>query len=484
MPSIGDLVVNLTANNRDFNKKMRSSQGTVKGFAESTAMSLAGTVAAFASTGAAVSAVRRQLEELDSVAKTSRKLGIDPVQLQRLQHAFELTGVAAKTGEVAMQRMTRRLADAAKGAGPAAKALQQMGLDARQLSQLSPDQALFRIADAFAEVDSQSERVKLAFSLFDSEGVALVNTLQDGSVALRQLTQDAADLGVGVSAEDLASIEAANDAWTRMSAKMDVVAAKATTALAPALEAAANSLANMEFSLKGIGKAQTLMTAIPGVGVLGLVAGMQKEDGGPTPATGDQISFKKIPGLGVDSGPQQDQNASAIAEAENAQMRYRDALRGVADEILVLRGVATETDLRLRDLAEAGVDEESLNRLQMEIDRRNELVRLAEEQADANREAERAAQVAAREKEIQEKQAKRDHLANKERELQDSQRKAGGGYQTAGLMQRGSVEALKTILGGDKRQKHLKVAEKQLAELKAIRKGQAQDDFVIQGAVA
>jgi hypothetical protein len=52
------------------------------------------------------------------------------------------------------------------------------------------------VADAFARVEDPAERVRLAFKLFDSEGVALVNLLSDGSSALEEMRERARDLGI------------------------------------------------------------------------------------------------------------------------------------------------------------------------------------------------------------------------------------------------------------------------------------------------
>ena len=52
------------------------------------------------------------------------------------------------------------------------------------------------VADAFARIEDPAERVRLAFKLFDSEGVALVNLLSDGSGALEEMRERARDLGI------------------------------------------------------------------------------------------------------------------------------------------------------------------------------------------------------------------------------------------------------------------------------------------------
>ena len=52
------------------------------------------------------------------------------------------------------------------------------------------------VGDAFTRIEDPAERVRLAFKLFDSEGVALVNLLQDGSGALEEMRERARSLGI------------------------------------------------------------------------------------------------------------------------------------------------------------------------------------------------------------------------------------------------------------------------------------------------
>ena len=174
MATLGDLVVNLGMNSQKFNRGMDNAKEKVskfKGFAKKSL--IAGIGAGVAAAGVIAAKTMGQMQPLDEMAKTADKLGIAANKMGGLQLAFEQTGVSANAGMVAMQRMTRRIADAANGAGPAAKALQELGLNANQLKALSPDQALNQIADAMKGVEGQSDKVRLAFSLFDSEGVGL-----------------------------------------------------------------------------------------------------------------------------------------------------------------------------------------------------------------------------------------------------------------------------------------------------------------------
>ena len=152
----------------------------------------------------------------DELAKTADKLGVTTEALAGLRHAAELTGVSTGTMDMAMQRFTRRAAEAAKGTGEAKGALRELGIDAESIVRLPLDEQMNVVAEAMSGVESQSDKVRLAMKLFDSEGVALVNTLGGGADALKAMTEEAEHLGLTLSRTDTAQMEAANDAITRL----------------------------------------------------------------------------------------------------------------------------------------------------------------------------------------------------------------------------------------------------------------------------
>ncbi len=135
---------------------------------------------------------------------------------------------------MALQRFVRRVAEAANGTGEAKDALAQMGIALRDQSghlRRSED-LLGEVADAFTRIEDPAERVRLAFKLFDSEGVALVNLLQDGSGALEEMRERARSLGI-VLDEHL--VRDAGRARDELDALSQVISANLTRA---ALEAA------------------------------------------------------------------------------------------------------------------------------------------------------------------------------------------------------------------------------------------------------
>lgn len=210
---------------------------------------------AFATAGAAATAamVKMRLSAIDNLAKTADKLGVTTEALAGLQHAAELTGVGTDTMNMALQRMTRRVAEAAVGTGEAKGALEELNINAAALAKLPLDQQMQVVADAMQGVEKQSDRVRLAMKLFDSEGVALVNTLAGGSDGLKQMAAEAEKLGISLSRVDAAQIEQANDNVTRAKGVFEGLANQVTVALSPAISELAANFYQTALDTEGFG---------------------------------------------------------------------------------------------------------------------------------------------------------------------------------------------------------------------------------------
>ncbi len=224
MVDLAKLVVRLEAQSSKLTSSLDKAERRSKRWERKTKKNILGVKSAFAGLGVGIAAIRftqfiaRTSKAADTLAKTSDKLGITTEALAGMRHAAELSGVASNTLDMAIQRMTRRLSEAAQGTGEAKGALKELGLEAKELAALSPDKAFKKIAGAMAEVTTQGDRVRLSFKLFDSEGVALVNTLKLGEAGLMAAAKEANALGLAISRTDAKKIEDANDAVTRLRA--------------------------------------------------------------------------------------------------------------------------------------------------------------------------------------------------------------------------------------------------------------------------
>ncbi len=201
-----------------------------------------GAAAVAAATAASAVIVRNSLKSIDALAKTSDKLGIAIADLQGLRKAAELSGVGVNTLDMGLQRMVRRVSEAAQGTGEAQDAIAELGLSAEDLARLAPDEQFKAIAGAMENVGEQTEKVRLAFKIFDSEGVSLVNTLAMGEQGLRDIRDEMDELGASITRIDAARIEEANNAMLRVATAAEGLSTQLTVELADSITAVANTM--------------------------------------------------------------------------------------------------------------------------------------------------------------------------------------------------------------------------------------------------
>lgn len=173
---------------------------TQKGI-RSVRRSLSSLNTAFASIGAGLSVAglaaftAQTARAVDDIGKLSAQLNISAESLSSFKFVAEQTGVEFRTLTTSFQRLGRRVAEAANGTGEARDALKELGLSARELNQLSIDDQFRAVARALGDVENANDRVRLAFKLFDSEGVALLRTINATGGSLEDLERRGRELG-------------------------------------------------------------------------------------------------------------------------------------------------------------------------------------------------------------------------------------------------------------------------------------------------
>ena len=151
--------------------------------------------------------VKRQSEYGASLVETSTRLGLTVEQLQLLRRTFEGEGVARQQSEIGIQRFARRLAEARvairRGQGETneyARAFRALGFQAEDFGRNTYD-ALLQSADGFAAIQNAQDRILGGFKVFDSEGVALINILQEGREEVERQIESYRRLGLTLNEE-------------------------------------------------------------------------------------------------------------------------------------------------------------------------------------------------------------------------------------------------------------------------------------------
>lgn len=212
-----------------------------------------GRVASIGLAGAAAGTVlltRAALQQIDALAKQAKLLGITTEKLAAFQLVSEKTGVEQKTLEKSLINVTRVVAEAAEGTGLAVDTLKKLGLEAKSLSQQSPDEQFLEIAEAMKGLNTQSEKVLAAYELFGGRGAALLRTLEAGSAAFEEAEEKTKRFGTAISAVDAASVEDANDAFTDLKESVKGVGFDLARRFAPGMEASSVATANFVVGIR------------------------------------------------------------------------------------------------------------------------------------------------------------------------------------------------------------------------------------------
>lgn len=226
-----------------------------------------------AAVGAISLVVAKYVSMLDSIGKTSEKLGVDPLFLQKLRFAAEQTGVQITALDMGLQRFIRRTAEAARGTGEAKQALADLNISLFDSDGKLRDveSVLFDVADAIQNTTDSAEQVRLAFKFFDSEGVALVSTLKEGSAGLRNFFEEAENLGLLISRDTIKKAEQFADSVNRVKKQINAIASGIIGAFLPALDQLSLKLTNTlkqgrdaDGTFDGLGKtiATTMVNAL------------------------------------------------------------------------------------------------------------------------------------------------------------------------------------------------------------------------------
>lgn len=187
--------------------------------------------------GAAVAAgaglgtlLNKAIDTASEIADTATKVGVTTDALQELRYAAEQSGVATGTLDLALQRFSRRLGEAAQGKGELVGTLKQYGIQAKDSE--GRTRAVVDVLDDYAEAiagaGSSQEQLRLAFKAFDSEGAALVNLFRDGKVGVQQLRDEAQRLGIVL---DEALVLRAKEAGDRLNTLGNVIKSNLNAAL-------------------------------------------------------------------------------------------------------------------------------------------------------------------------------------------------------------------------------------------------------------
>ena len=165
----------------------------------------------------------------------AQAVGLTASELQAYNYVGEQVGFSQRQLGDIFKDTAEKIADAyTSGGGEAADALEKIGLQAKDLVALKPNEQLLKIASALDSVQTQGEKVFVLESLAN-DATLLEPLLRNDAKLMRELVKEAQTTGAAISDIDNAKLVALGSEFSRLGAHSKGFSNQLTVALAPAV---------------------------------------------------------------------------------------------------------------------------------------------------------------------------------------------------------------------------------------------------------
>ncbi len=201
-------------------------------------------------------------DDLNTLAKQT---GFTVEELQKMKYASDLI-------DVSMDAMTGSMKKLTSGMNSGNKAFETLGVAVRDSNGNLRDsnEVWYETLEALSKVSNETERDALAMSIFGKSAAELSGIVDDGGQALKELGDEAENLGLVLSQDDVNAANQFNDAIDTMKARttaaMLQMGASLAETLVPAIEKVVDWVTKMVTWFANLdGKTQTLILTVAGL---------------------------------------------------------------------------------------------------------------------------------------------------------------------------------------------------------------------------
>jgi hypothetical protein len=228
---------------------------------------LSSTASAFGvafSVGAVVAFGKSVFDSASKIGDLAAQLGISTDAVQGFQFAAEQSGSSLDAVGTALTKMNQNLAGGDKST---VKALKDAGLGFAQIRDMKPEDAFLAITDAIQRIEDPMTQTDVALQLFGKSAAELLPAIKEGF-------RGVSDGANKMSADTIASLKAAQDAWSELGRNVTIVSGNiisATMSLGKAVTASGESFATFARNvlLFGPGAAANMAVAFDGAAKAG-----------------------------------------------------------------------------------------------------------------------------------------------------------------------------------------------------------------------
>lgn len=314
----------------------------------STAAKTAGAVLAGAITGAALQDyVKTSIDAIDKTDELAERVGMAAGEFAGLQYAAKFASIEGEALAGTLTKFNQNIVKAADGSKVQAAAFDLIGVSVRDAegNVKGAAQLLGEVADRFAELPDGPQKAALAIQLFGKQGAALLPLLNRGGAGIKELTDQARELGLVLDEETYAAAGQFNDTLDVIASRSEGAGQQVAANLLPALNDLAGLYVELTTKTEAVNEvADVAGSILKGLATIVLVLG---------------LAFKVTGGFlgGLTS--------AMLSLAEGNFKGALDTLRDTTLDYVTTteEGVARITKLWSGDYAQAGADAAATNKL-------------------------------------------------------------------------------------------------------------------------
>ena len=243
MGNLGDVVNSLTSKlGIQLPDSMKTSMNGMLQL-DTTTIAVAGGFAAVAAAivkaeKALISMTKEAASNADYLLTLASVTGMTTDSVQELNYMADLTDVSLDRIKDSLKETTNKMQEAAAGTGDAYDAYQRLGVEITNAdgSLRSAQDVFYDTIDALGDMKNQAERDALAMDLMSESAQELNPIIELGGDKLREYAQEAHDMGYVLDNDALKSLQAVDDAYSRLQNTQEGVKNQLAVEFAPYLE--------------------------------------------------------------------------------------------------------------------------------------------------------------------------------------------------------------------------------------------------------
>ena len=192
-------------------------------------------VAAGIASAAFIALAVHQIEVGEQVARMSDEYGVSATALTQYAHAASLAGVSLEGLGASFKFMQKNIIEAVQGSTQQAEAFKKLGLNARELLNMRPEESFSKIAEALSKVQNPALRTSLALQVMGRAGAQMIPVMKDGAEGLRKAAEEADRFGLTINNVQAGQLEAAAQSIKKVGDYAQGSARQFAAGLAPAI---------------------------------------------------------------------------------------------------------------------------------------------------------------------------------------------------------------------------------------------------------